>query len=74
MEAYKQETNDLEHGPITIGGGTYAKHCENTVAFGAMFPGRESVMHQPNEYMPVDDIIKSAEIYATAIYLLGKLD
>ena len=73
MKAYRSETHDLFRKPITIGGGTYAKHCENTVAFGAMFPGRESTMHQPNEYMPVDDIVKSAQIYAKAIYLLGKL-
>ena len=74
MEAYRSETNDFKNGPMTIGGGTYAKHCENTVAFGALFPGRESVMHQPDEYMPCDDILKSALIYAKAIYLLGKLD
>ena len=73
IKAYRAETHDLFAKPITIGGGTYAKHCENTVAFGALFPGRESVMHQPNEYMPVDDIVKSALIYARAIDLLGKL-
>ena len=74
MKAYKSETHDFFAKPLTIGGGTYAKHCENTVAFGALFPGRESVMHQPNEYMPVEDIVKSAQIYAKAIYLLGKLN
>ena len=73
MKAYRAETHDYFAKPITIGGGTYAKHCENTVAFGALFAGRESVMHQPNEYMPVDDIVKSALIYARAIDLLGKL-
>ena len=73
MKAYRKETYDYFHGPITIGGGTYAKHCENTVAFGAMFPGREYVMHQPNEYMFVNDILESACIYARAIYMLGKL-
>ena len=73
MKAYRAETHDLFAKPITIGGGTYAKHCANTVAFGALFQGRESVMHQPNEYMPVEDIVKSALIYARAIYLLGNL-
>ena len=73
MKAYRKETLDYFHGPMTIGGGTYAKHCENTVAFGALFPGREYVMHQPNEYMPVNDILASACIYMRAIYLLGKL-
>ena len=73
MQAYIEETGDKEHGPITIGGGTYAKHCQNTVAFGALFPGRESVMHQPDEYMPEEDIYKSSLIYARAIELLGNL-
>ena len=73
MKAYRAETHDFFAKPITIGGGTYAKHCENTVAFGALFAGRASVMHQPNEYMPVEDIVKSALIYARAINLLGKL-
>ena len=73
MKAYLRESHDYFHGPMTIGGGTYAKHCKNTVAFGALFPGREYVMHQPDEYMPVNDIVKSACIYARAIYLLGKL-
>ena len=73
MKAYVKETKDYFHGPITIGGGTYAKHCENTVAFGALFPDREYVMHQPDEYMPVNDILESAIIYARAIKALGKL-
>ena len=73
MKAYKAETHHFFAKPITIGGGTYAKHCENTVAFGALFPGRESVMHQPDEFMPVDDVVQSSLIYARAIYLLGKL-
>ena len=73
MKAYRKESFDLLHDPVTIGGGTYAKHCKNTVAYGALFPGREYVMHQPNEYMPVVDIVKAAFIYAKAIYLLGKL-
>lgn len=73
MQAYQEETSDKKSKPITIGGGTYAKHCEHTVAFGALFPGRESVMHQPDEYMPEEDIYKSALIYARAIELLGNL-
>ncbi len=73
MKAYVKETKDYFHGPITIGGGTYAKHCENTVAFGALFPDREYVMHQPDEYMPVNDIVMSSIIYARAIRALGKL-
>lgn len=73
LEAYRKETGDNSE-PLTTGGGTYAKHAKNTIAFGALFPGRVSTMHEPNEYMPVEDIYLSAAIYAHAIDLLGKLD
>ena len=58
---------------LTTGGGTYAKHAKNTIAFGALFPGRESTMHEPNEYMPMEDFLLSAVIYARAIFDLGNL-
>ena len=71
-KAYRKETHDRTK-PLTTGGGTYAKHCKNTIAFGALFPGRASTMHEPNEEMPLKDIYKSAKIYARAIKMLGKL-
>ena len=33
---------------------------------------KRQVMHQPNEYMKVDDLINSIAIYAEAIYELTK--
>jgi len=43
------------------------------VAFGALFPGREDVMHQKDEYMYVEDLLKATAIYAQSIYeLAGK--
>ena len=71
LKAYRKETKD-KTAPLTTGGGTYAKHAPNTIAFGALFPGRESTMHEANELMPVDDFYLSAVIYARAIDLLGK--
>ncbi len=73
LEAYRAESGDKKSEPLTTGGGTYAKHAKNTIAFGALFPGRESTMHEPNEYMPLEDFYLSAVIYAHAIDLLGKL-
>ena len=73
LKAYQEETGDYKSEVLTTGGGTYAKHAKNTIAFGALFPGRESTMHEPNEYMPLDDFYLSAVIYAHAIDLLGKL-
>ncbi|MBQ0009339.1 MAG: Sapep family Mn(2+)-dependent dipeptidase [Firmicutes bacterium] len=73
LKAYKKETHDRTK-PLTTGGGTYAKHAKNTIAFGALFPGRPSTMHEPNELMPIKDIYKSARIYARAIKMLGELN
>ena len=73
LEAYQKESGDYKTKILTTGGGTYAKHAKNTIAFGALFPGRISTMHEPNEFMPLDDFYLSAVIYAHAIDLLGKL-
>ncbi len=45
---------------------------ERGVAFGAMFPGVPDTMHQANEFMPIDDLVKAAAIYAQSIYELIK--
>lgn len=58
--------------PIAIGGGTYAKHLPNTVAFGPQFPGQPDLCHQPDEYITLDDLILCAKIYARAIYELAR--
>ena len=73
-KAYQEESGDKTTPILTTGGGTYAKHAKNTIAFGALFPGRESTMHEPNEYMPVEDFYLSAIIYARAIFDLGNIN
>ena len=57
---------------ISIGGGTYARAIKNAVAFGPLFPGKEETAHQKDEYIEVEDLIKSTKIYAEAIYELVK--
>jgi len=57
---------------ISIGGGTYARAIKNAVAFGPLFPGREETAHQKDEYIEVEDLVKSTKIYAEAIYELVK--
>lgn len=73
LKVYQEETGDLETPIKTIGGGTYAKECKNTIAFGSAFPGRNDKIHEPNEEIHLDDFINSQSIYARAIYELGKL-
>ncbi len=53
---------------ISIGGGTYARAIPNAVAFGPLFPGRESLEHQPNERISLDDLLNTTRIYAQLIY------
>lgn len=69
LKAYRLETNDMS-APLTSGGGTYAKHAKNTIAFGALFPNRESTMHEIDEYINLDEFYLSSAIYAHAIKLL----
>lgn len=73
LKAYQEESGDYETPAMTIGGGTYAKECENTIAFGSHFPGREDNIHSPDEKIHLEDYLNSQYIYARAIYDLGKL-
>jgi len=70
--AYRDHTDDKTTEAFTVGGGTYGRILKHGVAFGAMFPGDENVMHQPNEYINIDKLLKSTAIYADAIYRLIK--
>ncbi|EHJ57185.1 dipeptidase PepV [Streptococcus urinalis FB127-CNA-2] len=71
LSVYEKQTGLEGHEQI-IGGGTFGRLLKRGVAFGAMFPGDENTMHQANEYMPLDNIFRSAAIYAEAIYELIK--
>lgn len=66
VKIYRQFTDDYTE-PILMGGGTYARAMKNIVAFGPRFPGREETEHQKNEYILIEDFMKSAEIYAATI-------
>ncbi len=70
-EAYIKYTDDKETPLLTIGGGTYARVLKKAVAFGAGFPGEEDLAHQPNEYLVVENMLKTAAIYAEAIEKLA---
>lgn len=71
---YVEETGDTLNKPMTIGGGTYAKECKNTIAFGSHFPGKEDNIHSPNEKIDMEDFFNSMPLYARAIYELGHLE
>ena len=71
-KVYCEETGDTDAQPIAIGGGTYAKSFENMVAFGSIFPGEEEVIHAPNEFAVIDNLVRSIQIMAAAMYELAQ--
>lgn len=72
MKVYEEVTGNKEE-PLAIGGGTYAKHMDNVVAFGPGLPGREDVDHIADEYIFLDDFMTWTKIYARAIKALSNL-
>ena len=70
QEIYTAYT-DEEAKLLAIGGGTYARVLEKGVAFGMLFPGREDVAHQADEYVYIEDLLKATAIYAAAISRLA---
>jgi succinyl-diaminopimelate desuccinylase len=72
LAVYQKHTGDREHGPLVMGGGTYARAIPNAVAFGPRFPDDEDVMHQKDEYVKIDSLMRAAHIYADAILELTK--
>lgn len=66
---YEEQTRNKAEF-LAIGGGTYARALKKGVAFGPVFPGREDVAHQKDEYIYIEDLLKATAIYAQAIYEL----
>ena len=71
VKVYEAQTGDKRE-PIAIGGGTYAKEFPNMVAFGPVFPGEPDVIHQPNERVAVEQLIRATQVTAAAMYELAK--
>ena len=56
--------------PFAIGGGTYARHLKEGVAYGMLFPGDPELEHQANESIRIDSLVRACRIYAYAIVAL----
>jgi succinyl-diaminopimelate desuccinylase len=70
-KVYEEQTGEKAE-LISIGGGTYARSLKAGVAFGPLFPGREDIAHQKDEYIFIEDLLRATAIYAQAIYELAK--
>jgi len=67
-----EDVTGLDSTPISTGGATYARALSNCVAFGPLFPGKPKLAHQDNEYVDLNDLMKSVLMYAMVIERLGK--
>ncbi len=74
LAVYQEHTGDMESQPSVIGGGTYAKATPNIVAYGALFPGDEDLMHQKDECLEIARLEQMTKIYVDAIYKLSSED
>ncbi|MED3034988.1 dipeptidase PepV [Bacillus thuringiensis] len=71
QRVYEEQTGEKAE-LLAIGGGTYARSLKAGVAFGPLFPGKEELAHQKDEYIEIEDLLKATAIYAQAIYELAK--
>lgn len=69
-KAYREVTGDCVNQPFTVGAATFARTMPNTVAFGPIFPEQEEMSHLPNEFISIEDLNKTTEIYINALYNL----
>ena len=66
-KAYVDVTNDTQHLPMTIGGGTYAKDMHNIVAFGCDDGKFDYHIHDDNEFVTWDSMLTQTSCYYQAI-------
>jgi acetylornithine deacetylase/succinyl-diaminopimelate desuccinylase-like protein len=57
-----------------LGGSTFARAFKKGCAFGPEFKGKEYNIHDANEQVSKEDLIKSYQIYKRAIFNLAKID
>ena len=74
QSAYAEVSGDRDSKPLVIGGGTYAKHLANTVAFGCDLPGHRYGAHEVDEQCAEADLAVAAGIFARAVVKLDELD
>lgn len=69
---YKPEYLSEYTEPIAIGGGTYARHMPNTIAFGIQAPWQEDQCHQANECRALSDFETDIKVLTEAIIGLSE--
>ncbi|MGX7109609.1 dipeptidase PepV [Facklamia miroungae] len=71
LDVYAKQTGN-EVYEKTIGGGTYGRLMKRGVSFGVLFPDSIDTMHQANEFLAMNDLLRATAIYAECIYRLTR--
>lgn len=58
--------------PVSQGGSTFARVFLKGCAFGPEFPDKKSTIHEPNECVSKEDLLKICDIYNKTIFSLAK--
>lgn len=72
-DGFKSEYAGMFTEPLAIGGGTYARHMPNTIAFGMQAPWQQDQCHQANERRKLTDFETDIDILEEAITGLTEL-
>jgi succinyl-diaminopimelate desuccinylase len=73
LKVYKDVTGEQDAKPLTIGGGTYARHVgKNIVAFGPEFGDTDYHMHNADEFYPLEEYMKHCVLCTMAMMELAK--
>lgn len=70
VDAYNSVTGENAQ-PISIGGSTFSRAFKKGCAFGPKFPFHNDNIHDANENLPQDLLLKAYEIYKKAIFNLS---
>lgn len=72
-DGFRDEYKEMYKEPLAIGGGTYARHMPNTIAFGMQAPWQQDQCHQANERRKLADFETDIDILTEAITGLTEL-
>lgn len=72
LSSYRKVTGEAAAEPLSQCGSTFARAFKKGCAFGPEFLGAIQTIHSPNERMSKSDLLKTYEIYRTALFDLSK--
>lgn len=73
LETYRKHTGD-QTPPLAISGITYGRIFKRGITFGPAFLGKPATLHQPNEFIELEDLFKGLEIYLDALYQIATVE